>query len=785
MKLNQLSLKTVFSDMTAGFVVFLVALPLCLGISLASNAPLFSGILAGVLGGILVGAISGSSTSVSGPAAGLIAVVASQIKVLGSFEAFLAAVVLAGFIQVVLGITKMGFIGAFFPSSVIKGLLWAIGFILIFKQIPLVLGHEADPLHNDAFVLGGEQNTFSEILESIFKVHPGTAFIGLISVALLILWDKVSWLKNSLIPAPVVVIAFSVLMSYFLQNENIYWALHDKHFVDVPVATSLKDSLNLLMFPDFSILTNSLVYTSALTIAIIASLETLLNIEAIDKVDPLQRPSPPNRELFAQGVGNMVSGLIGGLPLTSVIVRSSVNITIGAKTKLSTICHGLFLLVSVLFVPEWLNKIPLSALAAVLLITGLKLASLKTMKAMWQQGKNQFLPFLFTVVAIILTDLLIGVLIGLGVAICFILHSNIMSAIKTTLEKHSGGDEVLHIDLPNQVSFFNRASLENTLQKVPQEGHVLIDASNTDYIDPDILDLISDFKNKTGKVKDIAVSLLGFKNRYPQLKDHIQYVEVSNKERQASLTPERVLGILQEGNRRFRKGTRLTRNLDRQLDGTSGGQFPMAVVLSCIDSRSPVELIFDLSLGDVFSVRIAGNVSSPKILGSIEYGCAVAGAKLILVMGHTSCGAVKASVEFMGKHKDVAEATGCVNLDTLIEDIQQSIDPAECKDVEKWNPSQKEAYCNEVCHKNVIRTMQEIRQHSATLDKLITEGKVALVGAMYDIKTAEVSFFQVAGCSPSAVTEDLHENATAKKMMDNKSLWSFLKNFRMSVGPRP
>jgi MFS superfamily sulfate permease-like transporter len=771
---NQFSLNRIFSDMTASFVVFLVALPLCLGVCVASEAPIFSGILAGVIGGIIVGSISGSSTSVSGPAAGLIAVVAAQIKLLGSFEAFLTAVLIAGIIQVVFGISKMGFISSFFPSSVIKGLLWAIGFILITKQLSLVFGHEANPLSNDAFVQASEQNSFSQILETDFKIHPGTALVGLISLFLLIIWDKISFLKNSLIPAPVVVIALSILLTYLLQGQDEYWALHSKHFVHVPLTSSLSNSINHLKFPDFSILNNSAVYIAAITIAIIASLETLLNIDALDKIDPLQRVSPPNRELVAQGIGNIFAGLLGALPITSVIVRSSVNITMGAKTKLSTICHGFFILNSVLFFPNWLNMIPLSALAAILVITGLKLASPKVVIQMWQQGKNQLLPFLATVIAIVMTDLLIGVLIGLGVATYFILNSNIKSPIKMTLEKHSTGDQVSHIVLPNQVSFFNRASLERLLKNVAQGGHVLIDARNTDYIDPDILTLISDFENKKGKVKQITTSFLGFKDKYARFEDHIEYVEVNNKEIQASLTPSRVLELLQEGNLRFRKDAHLTRNLSRQLDVTSVGQFPMAVVLSCIDSRSPVELIFDLSLGDIFSVRIAGNVVSPKILGSIEYSCAVAGAKLILVMGHTSCGAIKASVDFACNDKSASEVTGCMNLDSLIEEIQQSIDPSECINSKQWSVSKKEEYCNEVGYKNVVRSMQEIRKNSTTLNNLINEGKIAIVGAMYDINTAEVSILQVSGCSPLAPIKPNQESFISK-IINKKSLWGSIK----------
>lgn len=777
MKSNQISLKSIFSDLAAGFVVFLVALPLCLGICLASNAPLFAGILAGVIGGIVVGSISGSSTSVSGPAAGLIAIVASQIHILGSFEAFLTALVIAGAIQIVFAICKLGFINAFFPSSVIKGLLWAIGFILILKQISLVIGYEGKPLDYTVLSQAISQLDFAEFFKKGLHIHFGTALIGLASIIMLLLWDKINVLKHTQIPAPVTVIALSILLTYFLQNQNEYWALQTDHFVQIPVVNSLKDSINLLAFPDFNALSNSAVYTSAITIAIIASLETLLNIEALDKIDPLQRSTPSNKELFAQGIGNVLAGMLGALPVTSVIVRSSVNITMGAKTKLSTIFHGFFILGSVLLVPHWLNKIPLSALAAILLITGLKLANPKTLREMWLQGKNQLIPFLATIVAIVFTDLLVGVLIGLGVAICFILHSNIKNPIKMTLEKHATGDQVLHIELPNQVSFFNRTSLDSILKNVPGGGHVLIDASHAVYIDPDILFLIKEFENKTGKTKDIKVSLLGFKDTYPKLEDHIEYVEVSSREMQASLTPLRVLEILQEGNLRFRKGMHLTRNLNRQLNVSSAGQFPMAVVLSCIDSRSPVELIFDLSIGDIFSVRIAGNVASPKILGSIEYSCAVAGAKLILVMGHTSCGAVKASVDFGCKHKKAVEATGCVNLDSLIEEIQKSIDPAECVNFDQWEPSKKEEYCNEICHKNVVRTMQEIRLQSSTLDRLISEGKIALVGAMYDISKAEVAFFQVSGCNPSATVQ----SNFVSKMIDRKFLWNSLKNTKPKV----
>ncbi len=712
--MNDTLYKNVFYDLRAGLVVFLVALPLCLGVALSSNAPLFSGILAGIIGGIVAGLISGSNTSVSGPAAGLTAIVAAQIQNLGTFEAFLCAVVIAGLIQIILSIGRLGFIAAFFPSSVIKGLLWAIGAILILKQIPHILGHDVDPIGDHSFMQQDHENTFSEIIATFFDIHLGAALIGMLSIAVLVLYDKITILKKSQIPAPLIVIIFGVMISIFLQQKGGHWTLDASHLVQVPVAASAGDFFNFLTFPDFSILTNSNVYKAGITIAVVASLETLLNLEAVDKLDPLQRMSPPNRELFAQGVGNLMAGLIGALPITSVIVRSSVNINAGAKTKLSAIWHGLLILCSVMLIPGLLNQIPLSALAAILFITGLKLASPTVLMQMWREGKYQFLPFIITVLAIVLTDLLIGVLIGLGISICFILHSNIRRPIKKIIEKRATGDEVLHIELPNQVSFFNRASLEKTLKNVPPGGHVLIDANNTDYIDPDILDLISDFQKASRNTQKAIVSLVGFKDKYPQIEDRIQYVDFSSQETQDNLTPELVLEVLKEGNIRFRKGIRLTRYLDRQLERPhSTGQFPMAVILSCIDSRSPVELIFDLSLGDVFSVRIAGNVVSPKVLGSIEYSCAVAGAKLVLVMGHTSCGAVKASVDFTCSNKTAVEATGCVNLDSLILEIQKSIDSNECQNFVQMNARDKEDYFDEISYRNVLRTMQEIRQKSS------------------------------------------------------------------------
>lgn len=731
-------LSTLPRDFTAGLVVSLVALPLCLGISLASGAPLLSGVLSGIVGGTLVGMVSGSRTSVSGPAAGLAAIVAAQIATLGSFPVFLMAVVIAGMIQVVFGIMRAGFLADFIPSSVIKGLLAAIGVLLVLKQIPHLLGHDADPQGDMAFQQPDHANTFTELGHMFGHVHPGAAAIGLGSIALLVVWASLKPLKKSVIPAPLVVVVFGVGLSMLFRRLGGFWTVEPENLVQVPVADSLAGFLVFLQYPDFSQWSNPAVYMAALTIAVVASLETLLNLEAVDKIDPQQRTSPPSRELLAQGIGNVAAGLIGGIPITSVIVRSSVNVSAGGQTRLSTIVHGVLLLVSVAMLPTWLNLIPLSCLAAILMVTGVKLASPQLVLQMWTAGRYQFVPFILTVGAIVLTDLLVGVLIGLAVSLGFILNSNLRRPIRRFVEKHLGGD-VLHIELANQVSFLNRAALLKVLDAVPRGGHVLLDAQNTDYIDPDVLDLLRDFAEQTAPARGVEVSLLGFRSKY-QFQDRTQYVDYSTRELQSQLTPQQVLGILKDGHERFRTGQRLTRDLGRQVGATSGGQHPLAVVLSCIDSRTPTELIFDLGLGDIFSVRIAGNVITHEVLGSIEYACGVAGAKLILVMGHTRCGAVTAAVELACSAESAVQATGCEHLEAIVQVIQQSINPVTCKRLEQLSPAETDTFINDVARGNVSNITEMVFGQSQMLNRLHHDGRVAIIGAIYDVVTGNIEF---------------------------------------------
>ncbi|MEY2932913.1 MAG: Bicarbonate transporter BicA [Pseudomonadota bacterium] len=733
MKTPSFPLGPLARDLSAGVVVFLVALPLCLGVALASNAPLFSGVLAGIVGGLVVGTLSGSHTSVAGPAAGLTAIVAAEIASLGSFQAVLLATLLAGAIQVVFGLARMGFIAAFFPSSVIKGLLAAIGLLLIIKQVPRLLGSTPN----------------ASSLASALDLHPGAALVGMLSILVLVTWERSERLRKSGLPAPLVVVGLGVVANQVLGQVSADWLLGAGFLVEVPVATDARAALGLLQLPDWSGLANPAVYGAALTIAVVASLETLLNLEAVDRLDPKQRHSPPSRELCAQGVGNLLSGFIGGLPVTSVIVRSSVNITAGNETRRSTIIHGALLLGCVLLAPRVLNQIPLACLAAILITTGLKLASPKLVRQLWREGRPQFLPFAVTVLGILATDLLKGIAVGLVVAVGFILHSNLRRPLRRVLEKHITG-EVLRIELANQVSFLNRAALERALHGEHRGRHVLIDARNTDYIDPDVLDLLEDYKTTYAPAHCIDVSYLGFKDRYPRLEDQIQYVDYSSRDVRDKLTPEQVLQILREGNQRFQSGQRLTRDLVQQVNATARGQAPMAVVLSCIDSRTPAELIFDLGIGDAFVIRIAGNVARDKVLGSMEFGTQVAGAKLILVLGHTSCGAVKAAVELAQSGQTAEEALGCAHLDVLVTEIQRSIDP-QLPMSSGSSGALRESYVDEVARRNVQRTMAVIRQQSRALDRLALDGKLAIVGGLYDVRTGEVSFFALDGAISESV----------------------------------
>lgn len=501
-------------DLPASIVVFFVAVPLCLGIALASGAPLFAGIIAGIVGGIVVGVASGSPLGVSGPAAGLAVIVLTSIAALGgSWEAFLLAVVLAGGIQLVLGYAKAGFIAYFFPSSVIKGMLSGIGLLIIFKQIPHALGWDKDAEGDVSFWQADGENTFSEIFKAVEFLTPGAVLIAILSLAILILWDKVLTQKHKIfgmLNGPLVVVALGILMNYLYQNGILNYSLAADQVVNLPVPESLAAFFAQFTFPDFSAITNLQVWKIAFVMAIVASLETLLCVEATDKLDPYKRVTPTNRELKAQGLGNVLSGLIGGLPLTQVIVRSSANISFGGRTKMSAILHGVFLLISALTMASILNMIPLSSLAAILLMVGYKLAKPALFKQMYKLGWEQFIPFVVTVIVILFTDLLTGIIAGMAMGGFFALrHSYRNSHYMKEAHTTENGVNTYHLVLAEEVSFFNKASLIRELEAIPENSKVVIDCTNSKSIDYDVVELIKNF-DSNAKSRNIVVEKIKF-----------------------------------------------------------------------------------------------------------------------------------------------------------------------------------------------------------------------------------------------------------------------------------
>ena len=502
------------SDFASGLVVFLVALPLCLGIALASGAPLFSGIISGVVGGIIVGILSKSHLSVSGPAAGLTAIVLTAITTLGSFQLFLLAVLIAGIIQVTLGFIKAGSISSYFPNNVIEGMLAGIGVIIFMKQIPHAVGYDKDYEGDMTFIQSDGQNTFSELFSVLNDVQFGAIIITIVSLLIIIIWNKVSFLKNiKLIPAALVAVIVGVLINEFFVATGSNLAIRKEHLVSLPIPKSLDEFKAVFLFPDFSGISNKQVWIVAFTIAIVASIETLLCIEASDKMDKHKRITDTNVELKAQGIGNILSALLGGLPMTSVVVRTTANANAGAESKMSSIIHGVLLLVSALSIPFVLNKIPLATLAAILLLIGYKLANPKVIKHFWEKGKYQFVPFIATLLAVVLTDLLKGVALGLIISVIFVLKGNMQRAYNFRKETLADGD-IIHIDLAQEVSFLNKAAIKSTLASIPENSRVIINATETIYIAHDVLDLINDFKKVRSKIENSKVKLIGFKKAY-------------------------------------------------------------------------------------------------------------------------------------------------------------------------------------------------------------------------------------------------------------------------------
>lgn len=715
-------MKTFFANLKynlpASVVVFFVALPLCLGIALASGAPLFSGIISGVVGGIIVGFFSNSALGVSGPAAGLATIVCGYIAALdGSYQTFLLAVVIAGIIQVIAGYLKCGSIAYYFPSSVIRGMLAGIGLIIIIKQIPHALGYDVH-LEGDLIF----NKSFADFRRISGDPTPASTLISAVSMSILILWETVLSKKHKIfqvIQGPLVVVILGVIFYNLFQSSILPFTLSESQVVNIPVSSSWHGLFSRFITPDFSQFLNIKVYLIALGIALVASIETLLSVEAVDKIDPYKRVTATNQELKAQGLGNIISGLIGGLPVVQVIVRSSTNATFGARSKDSTILHGFFLLIAAIAIPNVLNMIPLASLACVLLLVGYKLTRPAIFIKLYQLGWEHFLPFIATIIGILLTDLLQGVGIGMLVAIYFVLHNNIRNSYHRINEESRNKKEHV-IKLGEVVSFLNKGTILQLLKNIPNNSQVIIDGTNSKYVHKDIIEIIDDFQVNS-KFRKIALEVKG-----AVISKH--YVSVISKKEQKTLTPERAIELLKEGNKRFVDNLNINRNLLSQINQTSKEQNPFAFVLSCIDSRTSAELIFDQGLGDIFSCRIAGNILNDDILGSMEFACSM-GVKLIMVLGHTSCGAIRGACD----HVEMGNLTG------LLHKINPAIEAE--KTIKNHRNSHNEKFVENVAALNVKLIMQEVAKNSKIIAEKSAKEEIAIIGGMYNVMTGEVEFY--------------------------------------------
>lgn len=714
-------------DIPASIAIFFVAIPLSLGIALASGAPLFSGLIAGIIGGLIVAPLSGSALGVSGAAAGLVVVMLTDIQKFG-FASFLLVVILAGIFQILMGLARMGTIAHYFPSSVIKGMLSGIGIIIFLKQIPHAVGYDRDYEGDLSFFQNDNYSTFSELAHMMQFFSPAAIVITIVSLTILFYWERPKIKKRSffqMLHGTLVTILVGVGLNSFFQAFHPELALKETHLVSLPVAATFGDLISQMHSPDFSQISNPAIYSSALVLAFLASLESLLAIEAVDKLDPHKRVTPPNRELIAQGIGNISSGFLGGLPMTQVIIRSSINVQSGAKTKAASFISGGLLFVTVLFIPEWLNKIPLASLASILFVVSYKLMRPRTFKKMYRAGYYHFVPFIATILGLVLTNLLFGILIGMATALLAIVLENYKTA-QYFRETRIGNKIIFR--LTEHVSFLNKATLKQTFDHLPDYSDVVIDATRSKYLDYDVFEVIRDFE-KEAPLKHINLTLQNVRG-FGILKP-IEKVRAHTLETQQALIPAQVLQILKEGNANFVNNLETNRNFLEQVNDTSEGQFPIAIILSCMDSRTSVELIFDQGLGDVFSARVAGNIVNDDILGSMEYACQVAGSKLIVVLGHSHCGAIKG-------------ACAQVKLDHLtglLEKIQPAVDCI-CNAHKVPEIGNNAELVEEVSAKNVQIMVERIKQRSAVLAHLLRAGKIDIVGGMYDIETGKVQFYE-------------------------------------------
>lgn len=726
-KNQQYKIKFLKFDIASSIVLFLITIPLCLGIALASGAPLFSGLTSAIIGGIIVGLISGSNISVTGPTPGMTALTIVSIAQLGDFNTFLLALCFAGIVQIFLGIIRAGFIAEYLPYSVIQGALCAIGILLIIKLLPFTFSMATNLFEMKSNLLEmTEAIKFNDVFAISYHLNTGAILISVITVAILIYFDKNKIKRLFSIPGPLIAIIFAILLNELFILSNSRLAQITPQLINLPNYDGIFNLISQIPHPDWSKINNPQIYFIGIFIGLVASMESLVSIKAIEKLKKNRHYLSTDRELLSQGTGNFISGLFGGLPMTAAIIQTSINLEAGAKTKFATIFHGFLILFTILFIPETLNRIPVCSLATILIYTGYKLTDPKIYIGVSRQGLDRFLPFLATVIGIVIFNVMFGLILGLLFSLFFILKSNSETRFDIIQEVYPNGI-TNRLILPQQTTFLNKASLAAELESIPKDSQLTIDARYSNFIDKEVIEFLKTFKEELAPHRNISLNLIGFKKNY-DLHNYIDFINVTTYDVQASLTPSRVLTILKEGNLRFLKDTRLHRSVQTDIKYTAKTQHPIAVVLGCIDSRVPVETIFDMSFGDLFCIRVAGNVVNNDILASIEYASAVAGAKLIVVLGHTRCGAIQAASDNV-IHGHITE---------LLNKIKPAI-TAETKTQNERN-SKNQTFIQNVTNLNVANTIDKIYRDSEILRNLIDTGDCGLTGAIYDVNTGEVDF---------------------------------------------
>lgn len=714
-------------DIGSSIILFLITIPLSLGIALACGVPLYSGIVSAIIGGIVVGFLSTSNVAVTGPTPGMIALTVLGIAQLHGFNAFLLALLLAGVFQILLGVARSGFIAEYLPYNVIQGALCAIGILLIIKLLPLTFATTSTIVEIQHHLLEmADVLNINDLYTLSYNIDYGAILISLITITILIYLDNLKKNRNK-IPGPIVAIFASFFFNEIFILTNSSLAQITPQLISIPKFSEFKDLFNTLPHPDFSQIANIKVYAIAIFLSLVASMESLISIKAIKRLTKTRHYTSMDKELVAQGVGNFTSSLIGGLPMTAAIVQSSINLQAGAKSKRATIFHGFIILFTILFFPEFLNRIPISALATLLVYTGYKLTKPTIYIDIIKQGIDRLIPFMATIIGILVFDLMTGLILGLTLSAFFILRSNSKARLDIIKEIYPNG-VTNRLILPQQTTFLNKASMIAELEAIPRNSQLIIDARYADYIDKEIIELIKSFKEGQAGNKNISLNLIGFKDTY-DIHNYIDFINVTTYDIQSSLTPLKVLTILKEGNQRFLADKTIHRSVQTDIHYTSNNQYPIAVVLGCIDSRVPVETIFDMSFGDIFCVRVAGNIVNPDVIASIEYATAVAGAKLIVVLGHTKCGAIAAACDGV-KSSDY--------LTQLLKKISPAID-AETKTTIDRN-SNNPKFVQNVTELNIAHTLMEIYENSQVLKSLIDEDKIGIIGANYNINTGEVKF---------------------------------------------